>query len=83
MRFKLRCFRNSCSIFRGPRSKMLLQPTRPIRDVERSMPVRIWPLMVGQLIEAHGLRDIEGVLAMHEPALRRQGIEPAISIDAG
>jgi transposase len=34
-------------------------------------------LMVGQLIEAHGLRDIEAVLAMHASALRRRGIEPA------
>lgn len=34
-------------------------------------------LMAGQLIEAHGLRDIEGVLAAHAPALKRRRIEPA------
>jgi hypothetical protein len=34
-------------------------------------------LMVGQLIEAHGLRDIEAALATHASALRRRGIEPA------
>lgn len=34
-------------------------------------------LMAGQLIEAHGLRDIEAVLAAHAPALKRRRIEPA------
>lgn len=34
-------------------------------------------LMAGQLIEAHGLRDIEAALAAHAPALRRRRIEPA------
>jgi hypothetical protein len=33
--------------------------------------------MAGQLIEAHGLRDIEAVLAAHAPALKRRRIEPA------
>ncbi|GGA95398.1 hypothetical protein GCM10011491_24650 [Brucella endophytica] len=34
-------------------------------------------LMAGQLIEAHGLRDIEAALAVHGPALKRRRIEPA------
>ncbi len=34
-------------------------------------------LIAGQLIEAHGLRDIEAVLAAHAPALKRRRIEPA------
>jgi hypothetical protein len=34
-------------------------------------------LMAGQLIEAHGLRDIEATLAAHAPALKRRRIEPA------
>src|SRR5512132_1869077 len=34
-------------------------------------------LMAGQLIEAHGLRDIEAALAAHAPALKRRRIEPA------
>jgi hypothetical protein len=34
-------------------------------------------LIAGQLIEAHGLRDIEAVLASHAPALKRRHIEPA------
>jgi hypothetical protein len=34
-------------------------------------------LLTGQLIEAHGLRDIESVLATHAPALTRRRIEPA------
>lgn len=34
-------------------------------------------LMAGQLVEAHGLRDIESALAAHAPALKRRRIEPA------
>lgn len=34
-------------------------------------------LMAGQLIQAHGLRDIEAALAAHAPALKRRRIEPA------
>jgi len=34
-------------------------------------------LLTGLLIEAHGLRDIESVLAAHAPALKRRRIEPA------
>lgn len=34
-------------------------------------------LIAGQLVEAHGLRDIEAVLAAHAPALKRRRIEPA------
>jgi hypothetical protein len=34
-------------------------------------------LMAGQLVEAHGLRDIEAVLAAHTPALKRRRITPA------
>ena len=34
-------------------------------------------LLIGQLIEAHGLRDIEAVMAAHAPALARRRIEPA------
>lgn len=31
-------------------------------------------LMAGQLIEANGLRDIEAVMAMHGPSLKRRGL---------
>jgi IS4 transposase len=34
-------------------------------------------LVAGQLVEAHGLRDIEAALAAHAPALKRRRIEPA------
>jgi transposase len=34
-------------------------------------------LIAGQLIEAHGLRDIEAVLAAHAPSLQRRRITPA------
>ena len=34
-------------------------------------------LLAGQLIEAHGLRDIEAVLATHAPSLKRRRITPA------
>jgi hypothetical protein len=34
-------------------------------------------LIAGQLIEAHGLRDIEAALAAHAPALARRQITPA------
>jgi hypothetical protein len=34
-------------------------------------------LLAGQLIEAHGLRDIEAVLAAHAPTLKRRRITPA------
>jgi hypothetical protein len=34
-------------------------------------------LIAGQLIEAHGLRDIEAVLASHAPALKRRRLTPA------
>jgi transposase len=34
-------------------------------------------LLAGQLIEAHGLRDIEAVLATHAPTLKRRRITPA------
>ena len=34
-------------------------------------------LLAGQLIEAHGLRDIEAVLATHAPSLQRRRITPA------
>ena len=34
-------------------------------------------LLAGHLVEAHGLRDIEAVLAAHAPTLKRRRIEPA------
>lgn len=34
-------------------------------------------LIAGQLVEAHGLRDIEAVLSAHAPALKRRRITPA------
>jgi len=34
-------------------------------------------LIAGHLLEVHGLRDIEAVLAAHAPALKRRRIEPA------